>query len=357
MKPSIFIPKTIKVGFRTRSDTYTKQLAYIIYYDEKGKLRKEHSWEGWRDENIEPIDCENIPTSGFVLNKKVGGYDTGWNHRQTYVRVYDSRGFEFEITVPNLLYILENTSSIKGKGLEGEFVYGWDGKDLLLIPTQAPDYVSLSKTNEIIHNKEHIKAKDLKIGATYKTKDQEEFVYMGRFDYYKKEYERVWNGNRNILTHKAVNKGKHYFFYYSSKYGGYMSSMKSIGNKFVEIVSEDCHVNYADLFDELESETGYSPYDSSKDEIIPYTLDEFEKVVNNKETYYLNVYYYNGEQTSSNINKVELRWNEKEECYYSYGWHRHERVIIGDLKAVYEKYKPVYKNEYLKNNKLYRRLP
>lgn len=43
IKTTIFIPKRINVGFRNRSDTYTKKLAYIIYYDEKGKLRKETS--------------------------------------------------------------------------------------------------------------------------------------------------------------------------------------------------------------------------------------------------------------------------------------------------------------------------
>lgn len=41
MKSNIFIPKKIKVGFQERSDTFTKKLAYVIYYDQKGKLRKE----------------------------------------------------------------------------------------------------------------------------------------------------------------------------------------------------------------------------------------------------------------------------------------------------------------------------
>lgn len=45
----IFIPKKINVGFQKRDDTYTGKLAYIIYYDETGKLRKETSWNGWRD--------------------------------------------------------------------------------------------------------------------------------------------------------------------------------------------------------------------------------------------------------------------------------------------------------------------
>jgi hypothetical protein len=40
-----------------------------------------------------------------------------------------THGFEFEISIPNLLYILQECTSTKGKGLDGEFVYAWDGKD------------------------------------------------------------------------------------------------------------------------------------------------------------------------------------------------------------------------------------
>ena len=83
--------------------------------------------------------------NGFVLNKKVGDYSSGWNHRQAYCRIYDPRNFEFEITIENLLYILENANSIKGKGLEGEFVYGWDGKDLVLMPVESPDYKQIAE--------------------------------------------------------------------------------------------------------------------------------------------------------------------------------------------------------------------
>ena len=38
---SIYIPKKIKVGYQNRYDTYTKKLAYVIYYDEKGKENKD----------------------------------------------------------------------------------------------------------------------------------------------------------------------------------------------------------------------------------------------------------------------------------------------------------------------------
>ena len=87
MNSSIFVPKTINVGYQNRSGTYTGKLAYVIYYDEKGKLRKETSWNSWRDDKIPNDEFENVPMEGFVLNKKAGDYSTGWDHRHAYCRV------------------------------------------------------------------------------------------------------------------------------------------------------------------------------------------------------------------------------------------------------------------------------
>ena len=70
MKSNIFIPKRINVGYQNRLDTYTGKLAYVIYYDEKGTLRKETSWNGWRDKDIPNTEFDNVPTEGFVFNKK-----------------------------------------------------------------------------------------------------------------------------------------------------------------------------------------------------------------------------------------------------------------------------------------------
>ena len=82
---SIYIPKKIKVGYQDRSDTYTGKLAYVIYYDEKNKLRKEKSWNGWRDNTIDPNDFDNEPTRGFVLNKKVGDYGGSWANTDMHI--------------------------------------------------------------------------------------------------------------------------------------------------------------------------------------------------------------------------------------------------------------------------------
>lgn len=269
-------------------------------------MRKEASWQSWRDHDIEPEEYDNDPTEGFALNKKVGGYAGDWgDFRQTYVRVYDPRGFEFEITVPNLLYILENTSSIKGKGLEGAFIYGWDGTDLVLIPTCSPDCDELSKLNAKRFKNETIKAKDLKIGATYLSNSNDKLVYMGRFDYYTSGYlcggkwfkrykkmceyakannlyrfQRNWLGTMPVIdySYSNGNAGKIHWFY--SRNSKQFIRHKSLSGMLIDVVSAEPATDYADLFNAMESVTDYSPIDDSKDKYIGYTLPEFEKLLN-----------------------------------------------------------------------------
>lgn len=215
MNNKLFIPNKIRVGFQARGDTYTKMLAYVIYYDQKGVLRKEQSWQQWRDKNIEAKEFDNVPTEGFVLNKGVGGVrcSYGWNARQEYVRVYDPRNFEFEISVPNLLFILRECDCSRGKGLEGKFVYAWNGTTLVLVPASSQEYKeSMGFTG--LQGKS-VKAKELIEGATYKTKKAEELIYIGKrkkynvsfsnyymerkTDHHKDPFFIFWDGKRFIF--------------------------------------------------------------------------------------------------------------------------------------------------------------
>lgn len=357
---SFFIPKRINVGFQERQGTYTGKLAYIIYFDEKGKLRKETSWNGWRNKSIDNEIHDNEPTSGFVLNKKAGGYDTGWNHRQTYVRVYDPRGFEFEITVPNLLYILENATSTKGKGLEGDFVYGWDGKDLVLIPCDSPDYQELVKLNELRHSDKKIGARDLNIGATYRTRQNEEWIYMGKFDEY---------------TYGGVKSKKPSFWFYQRSKdgdGGYFHQIKSVSSKLVEVLSNESVEDYADIFDKMECNSTYSPIDESKTVHIPYTFEEFEQRFEKSHRWihvFTNFDNVDGVMERQNVGLNNYGDNANKYYYYKrewvdrkvgYSWNnRTERVLqsvtkyVDTLQELYNIIKPQRKFKYLANGKLY----
>jgi hypothetical protein len=204
----LIIPKLCKAGFNVRTDTYSQRLAYVIYNDGK-KWRKETSWEGWRQkegeskgrtwnaktrqyeekygEEVRVVEFENVPTSGFVLNKKVGGHSSGWNHRNTYCRVWDPRNWEFEISLENLLFILQETDSMKGKGLVGDFCYSYSGKDLVLLPCGSVDYQKSQNFTKLQTQK--VSAKSLIPGAVYKTKREGDVTYIGRLDWVENSYD------------------------------------------------------------------------------------------------------------------------------------------------------------------------
>jgi len=302
LNSTIFLPKTIKVGYQSRSDTYTGQLAYVIYYDQKNVLRKSKSWESWRDKKIESQEFENIPTSGFVLNKKVGDYSSGWDHRKSYCRVYDERNFEFEITIENLLYILENANSIKGKGLEGLFVYGWSGSDLLLIPVDSPDYIELAKLNDLRHEKKKFDGKTLILGGTYKSNSNKELIYLGRF------YE---NNDDSKET-------KTYFFYDRKSSYRKINSIKSLSGSIIDIVDENCVEDYSNLMDELLKDSSYSAREPKNDVYLDYTLEEFKKLLE-KNSYWHNKCYVK-------IDKKYVRYYiERQRNYYHYSYSNYDK--------------------------------
>lgn len=232
----LFIPDKIKVGFQQREDTYTGKLAYVIYFDKKGVLRKETSWESWRNKEINALEFDNTPIEGFVLNKGVGGAreSYGWNARNEYIRVYDPRDFEFEISVANLLFILRECDCSRGKGLEGKFVYAWDKNNLVLLPVVSQDYqVSASFTN--LQDKS-VKAKDLVPGATYITRKQEILIYLGRFMKY---------SHQKTGYQREVDKAKKQYVFWSGKDFVFFNEPKTIAVRQGDAIAP----NFAELVD------------------------------------------------------------------------------------------------------------
>lgn len=237
---SLYIPKRVNVGFQGRTGTYTGKLAYVIYYDHTGKLRKETSWNTWRDKNIPNVEYNNEPIEGFVLNKGVGGTreSYGWNTRNEYIRVYDPRDFEFEISVANLLFILRECDCSKGKGLEGKFVYAWDGTELVLLPAATTDYQQSTIYTDL--QGQSVFVKDLIAGATYITKDKQPMtlVYVGKYDFYDIKHE---GGYKECRTYKT----KKYIFHDGTSFE-YLDSLKILSKLQTDTVAS----NYAELVHE-----------------------------------------------------------------------------------------------------------
>jgi len=263
------------------------------------------------DPTVEPIEFENVAVEGFVLNKKAGGTKYDWNTRDTYCRVYDPRGFEIEITIPNLLYILENTNSIKGKGLEGKFIYGWDKKDLVLVPESSPEFKEMVSYTELQNLK--ISKKELVVGHMYLCSDNIIKTYMGE------HHVRSWRKNLD----------KKLWFHYNHQY----NKDGSFDTFSLPTLKKDMGVNedFANLYDKLRKETSFI----EKLDLIPYEGENTLKLIHD-----------NGIEIYAKVNGTCQRlqitsqytsgyWNRSEPNYYAFLGNK-QYISISELKKDYK---------------------
>lgn len=292
MKSKLNVPQTILIGQQKRTDTYTGRLGYVIYKDEKGKIRKETSWQGWRDKSIEPIITDNIPMEGFVLNRNGGGnggsnhYD--WYERKAFIRVYDPRDFEFEISVENLLFILRYADCSRGKGLEGKFLYAWDGKDLVLLPEGCNEYQESVEFTSLKTMK--VGAKELVPGQTYHTKDQENLVYLGKYSY----RTNTWRRNSGYIDEYL----SEYVFYRAMQtFEDYRKDNHYASDTYYEQVRqqyENSHASYQAQYDAApeknESNHNYYNKDYYKNYMDNYSPEKYAEWLKNQKKSALDAY-------------------------------------------------------------------
>lgn len=315
MQTQLYIPKKIKVGYQKRADTFTNKLAYIIYYDDKNVLRKEKSWNSWRDKEIEPDDFDNKPQSGIIINKNVSRYN--WSHfssNRTYIRMHDPRGFEFEISPENLIGILMNGDCSK-RVLDGEFVYSWSGTDLVLLPCNSEEYQTSLEFTKLQANK--IGAKDLIPGFAYRTKREENVVYMGRFNWYKFESVKGGDNGRFIgktctTQYKQTDKKYHIF-----KIEGSMvpkTSLDFLSHKLGDEPVSD----YAKLMDELNKNIHISPMVGIECVETVY-VPKFNEVSNSYK--YLKNGYFNVQNDDGSYSTINVQPKQE---YVGNAWITHQ---------------------------------
>jgi hypothetical protein len=269
MHQEMFIPKTLTIGFQTRSDTFTGKLAYVIYTDHKGKLRKEGSWNSWRDKTIEPITLTNDPTSGFTFNKGVkrDGY---WGNGRSVIRVWDPRDFEFEISIDNLIGILMH-SDVSKRDITEPCVFAWYGTELILLPTNSDEYKESVKFTD--NQSKKFSSKELVVGYTYQPRNEREtVVYMGRLDQYEVNHEY----SNNATKYVAKSKGKNHAFISTDTKRIFFKSPSSF---IAHVVAEEVHADYASLVDTFYTSTETQP-------VVDVTLTPKRFIIDTDSPYY-----------------------------------------------------------------------
>ena len=238
----------MSLGAQNRAGTFTGQLGFLNPHDKRDKPQFKASWENWRDKSLPVAIIDNEPTEGFVINRNAGGKHSGWywdQGREAKIRVWDPRRFEIEITIPNLLYLLEQTNSFKGKGLEGQLVYGWNGSQLVLVPIDSEEYKGSIEYTDLQCQK--VSTKSLTEGATILTKHEERMIYIGRYEIVKPN--KNWGSGEFSV-------GKEHIFYNEGTKKFEWRKMENIA----KILDNECSSEFSNLVEKYQLLEWEFPY-------------------------------------------------------------------------------------------------
>ena len=263
------------------------------------------------------------------------------------------------------------------------------------MPVDSPDYKEISAFSDKINDKQDIKAKDLVVGATYLTKDNEEWIYMGKYDTYDNYCYTRDDIEETFTTYKALREwcqkqgitydsnysyceyeykyttgyvGKQFWFYTGdSHYRQFMHQKSFPKNKIVCCSDDTCSEKYADLFYEMEGDHRYSPYDPSKDEYKSWDIDDFKHEVETQ-CWFKFISKCKGEYNTFELHHegsgkytITEGYIDEKNTYFKrsdlfpceetsyYG----KRMIPVTLEEIYEKMHPEYIKMYLKNGREY----
>lgn len=372
MNTDMFLPKKIKVGFQKREDTYNGQLAYATYVDEQGFVKKESSFERWRDYQIDTEMFDNEPMTGFVMNRRVGGYRTKWGFRDSYIRVYDPRGFEIEISVDNQLFILEHMNSIIGKGFDGELIYAWADDQLILLPTNSDEYQEIKKKSEIRHERTFVKAKELEVGHSYFVTmgyDINSMVFMGEFEEYEYKTDIVKSLSKYPEEFASSPKTKKRLYFarrqgeneydYFNKEKGYdfeIITLSTATKKKFGIDKEEINKDLSLMQEQLEKDRRYSPVDVTKNKKVLIPFEDFEKEFSRE---YITFIADNGKEYAygkNNDGKLTLNTFKRNSYHYEKEDVTEYEGFLSNfntLREVYDILKPQMTEVYLENGNLY----
>lgn len=246
MKSNLFIPKKIKVGFQSRKDTFTGKLGFVIYQDEKNEWRQEKSWNNWRTSNLKEVELDNLPLSGFMLNRDIQRDNYHFGSGRSVIRVYHPEGFEFEIDCSNLLGILANCDISKRDILQ-KCVFAWSSGKLLLLPVNSVEYEESVKYTEKQSKK--LDKEDLKEGLTYvRKKNAEPLIYIGYLSHC-----NIDNGSVACLYDIKFRKQKKHIFYSSAQKSYLTVGIENVAECIFEEVAENFHKLHENYINSLES--------------------------------------------------------------------------------------------------------
>lgn len=280
---------------------YYQKYAFIVFKEGK-KIRKEYSWNQWRQKEIEPLDILNVPTSGFTL-KQTYQRSRDWfgSGRSVWV-VNHPQGFVFEITSNNLEAIIDNCDIIKGE-IIGECIFAWEGMNMSLIPVSSEEYQKSVQDTLVKTLAKNIKINNVDVGNEVLLASNQKAIYLGRFlysletvaesfDYYRKY------GNYNERFELIKFKNFKYAFEVKDKNNEASIIVLSLP-KIAKILSSN-KLNEEQVYEKLFNikeykitifnHRGYTKMLFKENEDLEKIISINSKTINNQE--YSHLYYY-----------------------------------------------------------------
>lgn len=201
---NIRFPKQSYVGFDPRpgkEDDYPLGFMTEDGTDKAAEKRK-NTVDKWAGANNKPRSLPNEPMVGFRLSRSIRRY-SGWGQGNVKWRIEDPRGFELEISSPNLAQII-STCVIDGGMILNECMWARLGGENVLVPTDSDLYQTTKQNSE--RQTKSVKPSSVKVGNHIVLQNGVEGIYLGKLY----QVSRIYRGDSSDLG--VAEKPKHVIY-------------------------------------------------------------------------------------------------------------------------------------------------
>jgi len=257
-----FIPAKVLVGVKPRDnwDSNEINLSFFTYKGEDGKIKKENSWNNWRDQLLAPIELDNVLLDGFSLLNTTKRSSDWFGTGRSVWRIQHPSGYTFEIDSSNFEGIIQSVGINAGGSIAGKCILVWRGQKLLLAPEKSVLYKESSAATK--RQLSTIDINDVKIGSKVRLKDNTTGIYLGKFKGLFASHPR----DESYITY--YNWYDKYFILLDKVKSSYKKSNLDINPKLniCEIINEDNLLSNDEALDII------------KKELIQYSVDNYTEV-------------------------------------------------------------------------------
>jgi hypothetical protein len=183
------------VGFHRHGDRMPVG-RMVNYVDNKTNQKLRDKIEDWSaygagsKAKLNSLIIDNKPMTGFRISRSQ--INAGWYQTPDYIRVEDPRGFEVDITIPNMIMLTNNNILDNGEIMH-ECIWGRDNAINVLLPVNSVPYKEAMQNTD--RQTTHVHVSKLKLGDHVVLKNGMKGRYMGKLTAISELYETTKSGH------------------------------------------------------------------------------------------------------------------------------------------------------------------